>query len=191
MDELTDDDLVRMYRDGDADAFDVLFDRHHVAVYNLARTMLDGVHHADDVLQETFLRVARAARTYSPQGRFRPWLMRIARNLCINRLKRERAQRAALAEAGFRRADGEADGPGPAELAERADQAERLRRLIADLPERQREALALYAFEGASYREVGRTMDVPLGTVKTLIHRARASLAGAYEENTEEQTDEL
>ena len=71
MEALSDDDLVLMYREGDADAFDVLFDRHHVSVYNFARTMLGPGGGADDVLQETFLSVAQTARRYRPGGWFR------------------------------------------------------------------------------------------------------------------------
>jgi len=87
--ELTDDDLVRMYREGDADAFDALFGRHHRSAYAFARAMLADTQAAEDVMQEAFLAVARTAREYEPRGRFRAWLMRIVRNMCLNRLAME------------------------------------------------------------------------------------------------------
>lgn len=59
MADTSDDELIRMYREGDADAFDVLFDRHHCSVYNFGCAMLEDRHDAEEVLQETFLRVAR------------------------------------------------------------------------------------------------------------------------------------
>ena len=68
---LTDDDLVRMFRDGDADAFDALFDRHHAPVFNFARMMLGAADGADVIMQETFLAVARSAGSYRGEGRFR------------------------------------------------------------------------------------------------------------------------
>ena len=78
--ELTDDDLMAMYRKGDADAFDTLFDRHYAAVYNFARRMLLDSHRAEDVLQETFLAVMRTAEHYPSKGFFRTWLLRICRS---------------------------------------------------------------------------------------------------------------
>ena len=96
MDDVSDDDLIRMYRAGDADAFDVLFDRHHVSVFNFARVMLRQTQDAEEVMQETFLAVARSARTYTPRDRFRPWLLRIVRNRCLNRLEARRVRQAAI-----------------------------------------------------------------------------------------------
>ena len=88
---LTDDDLFLMFREGQAEAFDALFDRHYLSVYNFARTMLREAGAAEEILQETFLAVARAAKTYEPRGTFRTWLLRIVRNRCLNRLEAERA----------------------------------------------------------------------------------------------------
>ena len=179
--ELADDDLVRMYREGDADAFDALFDRYHAPVFNFARMMLGGADGAEVVLQETFLAVARSAGSYRGDGRFRPWVMRITRNLCLNRLRAERTRRRILAEDGTV-LDPPSKAPGPPELAESGERINDVRRHIADLPDRQREAIVLYAFEQMPYREIAATLEVPLGTVKTLIHRARAALARALEE---------
>ncbi len=181
MPDLCDDDLMAMVRDGDADAFDTLFDRYRSPVYNFARMMLGSLDGAEDVLQEAFLAVARTARNYQPRGRFRPWLMRIARNLCLNRIKHERVRRRVIAEGGLEVIEPTAHGPTPPERAEADERMARLRGLIAELPERQREAIVLYAFEQMSYREIGEALDVPINTVKTLIHRARAALARAFE----------
>jgi RNA polymerase sigma-70 factor (ECF subfamily) len=179
--ELLDDDLMRMVRDGDADAFDALFDRYRGPVYNFARMMLSAADGAEDVLQETFLAVARTARRYEPRGRFRAWLMRIARNLCLNRIEGERVRRRAMRAGGLGLAEPPSREPTPAEQAEADEQIARVRERIAELPERQREAIVLYAFERMSYRDIGETLGVPLNTVKTLIHRARATLARAFE----------
>lgn len=186
MAELNDDDLVRMYREGDADAFDALFDRHCRSVYAFARTMLRRPEGAEEVMQEVFLAVARTARRYVPRGRFRPYLMRIARNICLNRLSIDQRRDQALAESGFDPALVLAPDPGPLENLESDERMRALERLVGGLPERQREAIALYAFERMSYREVAEVMEVPLNTVKTLIHRARAALARGMERYDEE-----
>ena len=177
MAELTDDDLIRMYREGDADAFDALFDRHHRSVYALACAMLRRREAAEEVMQEAFVAVARTARDYVPKGRFRPWLMRIVRNMCLNRLSARRRRYRAVGEGGADPALVEAADPEPLERLASDERMAALERLVGGLPERQREAIALYAFEQMSYREVAEVMEVPLNTVKTLIHRARAALA--------------
>ncbi|MGD2174367.1 MAG: RNA polymerase sigma factor [Candidatus Brocadiaceae bacterium] len=186
MDELSDDELVLMYCEGDADAFDTLFDRYHVAVYNFARMMLDGSPGAEDVLQETFMAVARAAGDYTPRGRFRAWIMRIARNRCLNRIEATRRRRDALGHVPLEVAEPASSAPRPPERLQSDERLEIVRRLVADLPERQREAIALYAYEGMAYREIAQTLDVPINTVKTLIHRGRATLARRFEDHSAE-----
>ncbi len=189
MDELSDEELIRMYCEGDADAFDTLFDRYHTSVYNFARTMLDDLHDAEEVLQETFLRVARAARTYVPRGFFRIWLMRITRNLCLNRLQRERMRRRTIAGSGLDVVQPASNQPSPLERLECDERMGALRRLVGGLPERQREAIALRAFEQMSYREISKTLDVPINSVKTLIHRARATLARGFQQFVQGKTE--
>ncbi len=181
MSDLCDDDLMRMYREGDADAFDALFDRYRAPVYTFSRMMLGHADGAEDVLQETFLAVARTARNYHARGRFRPWLLRIARNLCLNRIQSERVRRRVIAEGGLEVIEPCSHEPSRPERVEADERMTRLRRLIAELPERQREAIVLYAFEQMHYREIGEVLDVPINTVKTLIHRARSTLASAWQ----------
>ena len=181
MRSISDDDLIRMYREGDAEAFGVLFDRHYASVYHFARTILGRFGGAEEMLQETFLAVARTAKAYTPRGRFRAWLMRIVRNRCLNRIASERARRAALIESGLGVVECASDAPGPPRRAEANEHAQIVRAAVAELPDRQREAIALYAFEQMTYREIAEVLDMPINTVKTLIHRARAALARALE----------
>ena len=97
------------------------------------------------------------------------------------------AQKSAMAAVRARRevfggCDGQGPEPGandlgPSEQLEQLEQQQRIRAAVAELPERQREAIALYAFERMKYCEIADLMEMPVGTVRTLIHRARASLA--------------
>lgn len=185
----SDDEFMAMYREGDIDAFDVLFDRHHVAVYNLARFVLRDPVGAEEIMQETFLVVARAGRRYEPRGRFRAWLMGITRNRCLNRDQSERARRAVVKESGLDVVDTASSDPSPPERVERDERAAMLRQAIEELPERQREAIVLYAFEDMAYREIAETLGMPLNSVKTLIHRARANLAEALRKAQGEKED--
>ena len=178
MSELTDDDLMRAFRDGDVDAFDALFARHHASVYNFAAHLLRDADRAKDVLQETFLSVVRTRHEYRPRGRFRSWLLRICRNRCLNILEAEERTRRLTRDNGFLIVPSMA-GPDSAEKGARNRALELVQREIAALPQRQREALLLYAFEGLRYREIAEVLDVPVNTVKTLIHRARRTLVRA------------
>ncbi len=186
---ITDDDLFLMFREGQADAFDVLFDRHYVGVYNFARTMLREAGAAEEVLQETFLAVARAVKTYEPRGTFRTWLLRIVRNRCLNRLEAQRAQRQVLADDGAALVlQYPSREPSPPQQALGNEQTDRVRRAVAALPDRQREAIALYTFEGMPYQQIADVLDLPINTVKTLIHRARARLAGCLDDGNDKVT---
>ena len=181
---VNDDDLFLMFREGQVEAFDVLFDRHYISVYNFARTMLREAGAAEEVLQETFLAVARAAKTYEPRGTFRTWLLRIVRNRCLNRLEAERARREVIVDdpAGIVLRY-PSPGPSPVERASANEQVDRVRRAIGALPDRQREAIALYAFEEMTYQQIADVLGLPINTVKTLIYRARAGLAESLDGN--------
>ncbi len=177
MNHISDDDLVRLYCEGDADAFDALFDRHYDSVYNFARMMLRSDSDAEDTLQEVFLAVARNADSYRGPERFRPWLMRITRNRSLNRIEARRSRRAAMTSSQLELVEPANDDPTPAEMVEQDERAVLVRNAVAELPDRQREALALYSFEHMAYQEIADSMDMPINTIKTLIHRARAAVA--------------
>ncbi len=187
MNDLSDDELMVLYQDGRVEAFETIFERHRATVFNYAAWMLGDRTSAEDVLQDAFLQIARMATRYEPRGRFRAWLLRIVRNRCLNLLDAESARRRAIDK---RREEMRHEPTGrddPSGKAIREEWHAALSRAIRELPERQREALVLYAFEAMAYREIGQTLDMPINTVKTLIHRARASLARATERCAREE----
>ena len=186
MEQISDDDLIRLYCNGDAEAFDTLFDRYHVSVYSLARTMLGDIGGSEEVLQETFLGVAQNAKRYTPRGKFRPWVMRIVRNLCLNRIRADRLRRANTAQSSLEFIDPVSQATDPAARVDADEQTAIVRAAIAELPDNQREAIALYAFQEMSYREIADVMDTPINTVKTLIHRSRAALARKLQSRLQE-----
>lgn len=188
MTDTSDDELMLMYRNGDADAFDALFARYNSSVYNFALAMLGSGDRAEDVLQDTFLSVARSASSYEPRGRFSVWLLRVARNRCLSLLERERLRRQVIVGSSLDLIDPPSGGPDPAAQAIGDEADEALRSMVAGLPERQRAAIVLYAFEGMTYKEIARVLEVPLSNVKTLIYRARARLARLYERQGGEES---
>jgi len=185
MEDLPDDDLVLRYQQGQAEAFDQLFDRHCMSVYNFASSMLGDTALAEDVMQETFMAVARTAATYTPCGYFRGWIMRIVRNRCLNRIDAERLRRHAFGSEGLDIVEPVSVDPPPYASIQMNEQAAIVARAIAGLPDRQREAIVLYAVEKMSYAGIADVLEMPINTVKTLIHRARAGIAQALESHND------
>jgi RNA polymerase sigma-70 factor (ECF subfamily) len=176
---LSDDDLMAMFASGDRDAFDVIFDRHHVMVYNYARHLVRREAEAEEVMQDAFLAVARAAGVYAPRGRFRSWLISVTRNLCFNRINAERARRETQSGSAILVLPATNRSACPDDRAVAAESEDIVRRALDTLPERQREVLVLYSVEGMPYRDIAEALEMPIGTVKTLLHRARAAIARA------------
>jgi RNA polymerase sigma-70 factor (ECF subfamily) len=177
--QLVDEDarLMLAFGRGDAAAFEALFRRWSGPLLRYLERMLRDRASAEELVQEVFLRVHRARDRYAPEARFSTWLYRIATNLALNELRRPRQR------APHRSTDDEASPEleAPAPGADDVVDARRLGRAAADelaaLPEKQRAALCLTAVEGLSYAEVAEALDVTDKAVKSLVHRARSTLA--------------
>ncbi|HET8541495.1 MAG TPA: sigma-70 family RNA polymerase sigma factor [Anaeromyxobacter sp.] len=169
---------------GDKQAFGRLVDLHKRVVYGLCVRLLRDQEESRDAAQEAFARAYAALATYDPAQPFAPWVLRIARNHCLDVLRRRipQAQRVEL--------DAEPDEGAPRELAdpaaprgddviERRELAGALERAVAALPPNYREVVHLFHVEHLSYKEIAATLDVPIGTVMTWLHRARAKLKDA------------
>ncbi len=183
MADLTDDDLMQLFAEGDADAFDVLFDRHGRRAYHLARSLVRRDDVAEEILQESFLAVARQGGKYRPRGRFRGWLLRIVRNRCLNWLAADRARREALERSRLQPSHRPTSTPHEAMVCD--ELSDWLMREIEQLPLKYREVLVLHAYERLSYRELAEVLDLPINTVKTYLHRARGRLARRLETSRE------
>ena len=176
-DDLSDEQLMLMFRYGNRAAFDLLFEKHRGPVYNFARRMLGSRPAAEDVCQEAFLRMVTAAGTYEPTAKFRTWLFTIVRNCCVSLLRRE--QPVALSAEAFVPDGREMDPPA---AATHAEAMARLERAITTLAPDQREAFLMRHRHQMAYHEIAEATGQPLGTVKTHIHRARLRLAEMLED---------
>lgn len=166
---------------GDKKAFGRLVDIHKRAVYGLCVRLLRHPEDARDAAQETFVRAYAALGTFDPTQPFAPWVLRIARNHCLDLGRRRGIRPLEVA------LDGDPEDGGARELADpaapRADEALEQRELagslsraVAALPRNYREVVELFHVEHLSYKEIAQAMDVPIGTVMTWLHRARARL---------------
>ena len=169
--DLSDEQLMLMFRYGNRAAFGLLFEKHRTPIYNFGRRMLGRGRDAEDVCQDVFLRVVTSAGTYEPTARFRTWLFTIARNCCISALRRKRPIVLDLDKHPATSSGGAEDDLAGSELAELLESA------IATLPEDWREAFLLRRRESMSYDEIAEVTGRPSGTVKTHVHRARLRLA--------------
>jgi RNA polymerase sigma-70 factor (ECF subfamily) len=181
----TDAELVASALKGSQDAFHELVTRFERPVYSLIARMVQDPAMAEDLAQEAFVKAYRNLRSYDPSRKLSSWLFKIAHNTTIDHLRRNLPETVPL-EAPPDREEGRgglaavlADGSveNPAAAAERRDMARFLERAIARLRPDYREAVVLFYVEGASYQEICETTGLPLGTVKTNLHRARKELA--------------
>lgn len=179
--EPSDEVLVRRCLAGEGKAFDVLVQRYQRRVFHLAYRLAHHPEDANDLAQEVFVRAYERLHTFRPGVPFWPWLRRVAVNWCLNRLERQPPPSLSL-ETGASTEDQEAgidlsaEGEDPVRSAEaHALQAE-VRRAMATLPPKYRAVAVLRYMEDLSYEEIAQTLQLPLGTVKTHLFRARALL---------------
>jgi RNA polymerase sigma factor (sigma-70 family) len=163
-----------MARAGNPGAFEAIVDRYQGRLLGFCRQMLGSTEDAEDVLQEVFVNAYRAMLADEREINLRPWLYRIARNRCLNHLRKPTAD---AQESMDMVPEVEA-----ASTAEKVHNREEFRQLLTDvgkLPETQRSALLLREMDAMSYEEIAQAMETSVPSVKSLLVRARISLAEA------------
>lgn len=173
---------------GDKVAFARLVEKHKQSVYGLCYRLLGGGEEARDAAQEAFVRAYTGIRDFDARQPFAAWVLRIARNHCIDLLRRRRPTLALEA-----RSDEPEPGVAPelpdhyamsGEQMVQEEEAQRdLDRAVAALPPRYREVIALFHVQHRSYAEIADTLGVPMGTVMTWLHRARKELKAQLSEH--------
>ncbi len=176
----SDEILVHRTLEGDLRAFTELVERYKDAIYNLGYRMLRQREDAEDIAQEVFLHVYRSLDRFDQTQRFSPWIYRIASNLCLDKLRKNRnptiSLDAPLAEDRelYRQIP---DGArGPLELTEEAETKKEIQRAIDALPEKYRMIVIMRHTQDLAYEEIAESLELPLGTVKTRLFRAREIL---------------
>ena len=183
VEECTDDELMVRLQEGDATAFPLLVERYHARLVGFFCRNVRDRYLADDLAQDTFLRVYEEAWDYIPQGTFRAWLFRIARNLMIDAIRRQ--SRDALV--GSRRptqgsedvvwqriAD---DLTTPLEHIRTQELAAALTESLQQLPEEQRLTFTLHHFADLKLQEIADVLEIPLNTCKSRLRLAREKLS--------------
>jgi RNA polymerase sigma-70 factor (ECF subfamily) len=179
-----DEALIESIQDQQAWAFEALYARYAGAIRRHICNIVRDEPAAEDLLQETFLRVWRSAGQWQGQGSFKGWLFRIATNLALNHLRARRRRPEQPLEAPDTNVDDDdlPDTPawlvdtaslGPEAVVEQVEQGARLQQIIQDLPEDKRELLHLVHRMELSLREAADELGIPEGTAKSRLHYAR------------------
>jgi RNA polymerase sigma-70 factor (ECF subfamily) len=178
----SDADLVHAARAGDKEAFSELVLRHQDRVCNLVTKFTRRPDLAEDVAQKVFINAFRRLGEFEGGAAFSTWLYRIAFNESISALRSEGRRRTISLDAGGE--DGPAFEPAadplPPEGSERREERDRLQTALARINPEDRQILLLREMEGLDYAQISSILEVPVGTVRSRLHRARESLREAF-----------
>ena len=183
--QATDHDLITLALKGSEKAYRELLDRYQRPVFSLVYRMVRDREQAEDLAQETFVKVFNHLDRYDPKYKFSSWIFKIASNLAIDSLRKKELNTVSLDgsrhattsdEVDATRITVESGDENPEELLEAKELGEEIERAIGALRPEYRTAVLLRHVEGRPYEEIAEIMEIPLGTVKTYIHRARGEL---------------
>ena len=175
--------LMLRVKEGDASAFTELVDKYKQPVMNLVYRMLHDATEAEDLAQNVFVQVYRSASRYRVSSKFSTWLFTIARNLCLNEIRRRgrhpadsiHAPHPEQEDQPWQQFEDKQTFSAPDNLLQ-GELAEKIEAALAQLPENQRSAILLCRHEEMSYEEIARVLGCSLSATKSLIHRGRETL---------------
>jgi RNA polymerase sigma-70 factor, ECF subfamily len=183
--------LIQRFQKGDRNAFDELIRKHQARAYQYAYRLTRDSEEASDVVAEAFVRVYNAVCNFKGQSAFTTWLYRILTNCFLDIRKKEKSRPKTSLEAALQTPDGDLErqvedpSRSPHEETERNERERRIELAVEDLPEYQRVMIIMYHAEQMSYEEIAKALDLPIGTVKSRLNRARLSLREILTEEQE------
>lgn len=166
---------------GNQDAFEEIVTLFQHRLYHVCYRMLGNAQEAEDIAQEAFVRAYINIHTFDQKRKFSTWLFRIATNLCIDRIRKKKPDY--YLDANVPGTEGldmysqiAAEGELPEDEVERMETQERIQYEISKLPDKYRSVIILRYIEELPLQEIGDILELPLGTVKTRVHRGRVAL---------------
>ena len=179
--------ILRATEDSDQKAYAELMERYRDSIFHLCRKMVFNDDDADDLTIETFGKAFQRLKQYTPAFAFSTWLFKIASNHCIDFIRKKRINALSL-DRGIESEEGgniqftiKDDAPDPIETLEKKQRVEKMRLVVSELKPRYRKLVELRYFEEYSYDEIALELDLPLGTVKAQLYRARDILTSVME----------
>jgi len=187
---LDDHTLIRLVLEGNTSAFDVIVRRYNTKVYSLAYRLLNSVEDAEDVAQDTFSQAFKGLGSFRGTSKFYTWLFRITYNLAISQ---RRKRKPALSLNSQTDSQGEitlpSDDASPMKNMEDEEGKSLMDKALGMLSLDHRAGLVLKEIEGFSYEEIALSLGVPVGTVRSRLHRARLELRAILEKLDKERAD--
>ena len=181
----SDGELMVAFQEGDQEAFALLYDRHTRALINFFYKMCYDRALAEDLMQDTFVKLLRSRGKYRPEASFKTFLYTVAKNLWIDRHRSQKAAPKTVSAEIRAQEDGatlgelaEAATDSPVERLADREAAEIVRRALLDLPEAQRLVFVMAEAQGLRYREISEILCIPVGTVKSRMNAAVTTLRG-------------
>jgi RNA polymerase sigma-70 factor, ECF subfamily len=175
--------LMRRVKSGDREAFTALVEKYRQPILNLTYRMVGDLGEAEDLAQTAFVQVYRFAQRYREDARFSTWLYTIARNLCLNEIRRRQRHPTDSLESARDRDDdrgphqmADIRSPSPPEELLRAELEEKVQQALNSLPPKQRLAVLLCRDSDLSYEDIANVLRCSVSATKSLIHRGRETL---------------
>jgi RNA polymerase sigma factor (sigma-70 family) len=172
----SDNRLMEDVKIGKVEKLAVLFEKHHVSLYNFFLRLTGNRNTSEDLVQEVFMRILKYRSTYQGRGKFTLWMYQIARNAHVDYLRKKKDE-LPLDEQW---SEPETLESSPSENLEGGQDIMLLRQALAKLPLKKREVLILSRYQDLKYKEIAELMDCHIGTVKAHVHRAIKELGKIY-----------
>ena len=176
MNSKNDNQLMLQIRNGDVDKLSILFERHHISVYNFFLRMTGKKEISEDMVQDVFLRMLKYRHTYRGDGKFSNWMFHIARNIQFDYFKKKQRE-------DYHDSDEielVSDNPTPGEAVEQRQDSELIHSALMKLAIEKREVLVLSRFQNKKYEEIADMLGCKVGTIKARVHRAIKDLRDIY-----------
>ncbi len=181
---LNDNDLMEAVRDGQVEKLAILFERHHVLLFNFFLRLTGNRSVSEDLVQDVFTRILKYRAGYQGPDKFTVWMFQIARNAHVDHLRKQKG----VLPLADQYADPPSPAPGPEDLFETGQEAALIRRALDRLPWQKREVLILSRFQDLKLREIADMTGCSVGTVKSQVHRALEDLGRIYMDLREKRT---
>jgi len=175
VDPTSDNTLMEQVRDGQVAKLAILFERHHVMLYNFFLRLTGRRGPSEDLVQEVFVRILKYRATYRSESKFTVWMYQIARNAHADCLRKQKPE----VPLGEQFEEPAGDEPPPSDRMD-AEDAALLRRALDRLPVRKREILLLSRYEDMKYQEIAELLGCSIEAIKTSVHRAIRDLRKIY-----------
>ncbi len=173
---LSDSAIMEKVRDGQVEKLAILFERHHVKIFNFFLRLTGSHNLSEDLVQDVFVRMLKYRSSYKGKGKFVVWMYRVARNVHVDHLRK--SKETYNLEDQFE--EPESQGESPLHALEQKKDKELIQKALSQLPLKKREALILSRFQDMKYKEIAELFGCREGTIKASIHRAVKQLGEIY-----------